>query len=131
MEFKTILYQKEGKNFAIVHSLDGYDEISLTSPFKVFTQLKENLYEPEKLGFRTLSQSELFGGDTVAEAADIFMKIIQGEGTEAQNQVIMINAGMAIHCAKSYTTLNDCIELAKEILLSKKAYQTFKKFLED
>ena len=44
-------YQESGTQFAVVHSLDGYDEISLTSDFKVAMPDSEKLYSPEELGF--------------------------------------------------------------------------------
>lgn len=123
------LYQKTNKNFSIVHSLDGYDEISLTGNFKIFSRQGENLYQPEDLQMNVLKQSDLFGGKTVAESAEIFLKILEGKGTKAQNEVVIANAGMAIHCAKSEWSITDCLALAKESLENEKALKTFKKFI--
>ena len=124
------LYQKTNKKYTILHSLDGYDEISLTGSFKIFSNNKEQLFRPEQLGFRTLQQEELFGGDTIEKSAEIFEKVIRGEGTEAQNNAVIANAGMAIHTAKPEVSLSDCLETAKENLLSKKALGVFQRFIE-
>ncbi|MEP1032047.1 anthranilate phosphoribosyltransferase [Ekhidna sp.] len=122
------LYQNTDKNFAIVHSLDGYDEISLTSDFKLITNNKEELVSPESLGFGQLQQEQLHGGDTVETAAEIFNAILGGKGTEAQNQAVLSNAGLAIATVKQ-TATTEGISEAKKSLVSGKALQSFKKFL--
>ena len=90
------LYQNTDKNYSIVHALDGYDEISLTGSTKVITNTSELMLDPSDLNLNKLEQSEIFGGDTVAEAATIFKAIINGEGTTAQNNVVCAYAGLAI-----------------------------------
>lgn len=123
------LYQQTDKNFTILHSLDGYDEISLTGKFKMYSNQEEKLFAPEDLHFQTLQQEQLFGGNTIEKSAGIFEKVIRGEGTEAQNAVVTANAGMAIHCARPQQTLQDSLDLAKETLKSGKALTAFKKFI--
>src|SRR5258705_5292421 len=44
------LYQHTQKEFLILHDLQGYDEISLTGPFKVFSNEGEKMMEPSDLG---------------------------------------------------------------------------------
>jgi anthranilate phosphoribosyltransferase len=113
------LYQNTNVNFTILHSLDGYDEVSLTGPTKIITSTKEGMLNPVDFGVRHLEQSEIEGGKTIEESAEMFLNIISGKGTEAQNNVVCANAGLAI------ATVNGCIpkegfELAKESLLSGK-----------
>ena len=122
------LYQNTDKNFSIVHSLDGYDEISLTSDFKLISNKEEALISPDQLGFSTLNQQDLYGGETIKDSADIFSRILGGEGTEAQNQAVLSNAGLAISTVKQ-SPYTDCINEAKESLASGKALQSFKIFL--
>jgi len=125
------LYQQSGKQFAIVHSLDGYDEISLTGKFKLITNEAEQILEPEDLNFKHLNAKELAGGDTVEAAATIFEKVLNAEGTTAQNNAVMANAGLAIRCAYPEKTLDETIDMARESLHSKAAYRAFKTFIED
>ncbi len=122
------LYQNTDKNFSIVHSLDGYDEISLTSDFKLISNKTEELISPEQLGFKALSQNQLHGGETIQDAADIFTSILNGKGTEAQNQAILSNAGLAIATVKEIS-FEEGIIAAKEALVAGKAIQSFKNFL--
>ena len=89
------LLQETTQNYAIVHSLDGYDEISLTGGFKLFTKNSEQQINPEDLGLKRLKQSDIFGGDSVKKAAEIFMSVIKGKGTEAQNNVVLTNTAFA------------------------------------
>ncbi|WMJ71802.1 anthranilate phosphoribosyltransferase [Cytophagaceae bacterium ABcell3] len=124
------LYQNTGKHFVILHSLDGYDEVSLTGAFKVISGRNEAIYQPEELGFSRLEQSQLSGGNTVEEAATIFNAVLSNKCTPAQKEVVLANAGMAIYCACPEMSLEDAFATAKESLESGKALTAFKKLLE-
>lgn len=121
--------QQTNKHFAIVHALDGYDEVSLTGAFKVITPQTEHVYQPKNIGQQQHHAIALAGGTTISEAAKIFMTILQGEGTTAQNEVVCTNAGIAIQRFQPEKDLVHCIEEAKEALLSQKAYNNFKTLL--
>jgi anthranilate phosphoribosyltransferase len=118
------LLQQTGKAFTIIHSLDGYDEISLTNDTKVITNIGEQIYTPEQLGKRTVSASDIYGGNSVEEAAAIFTKIIKGEGTWAQNAVVLANAAMALKCTGKYPDYDGAYKAAVESLESGKAFQS-------
>ncbi|MCW3786093.1 anthranilate phosphoribosyltransferase [Plebeiibacterium sediminum] len=124
------LYQDTDKNYSLIHSLDGYDEISMTSEFKVITNKGEQLVSPEQLGFKKIKQEDIFGGDTVPEAAKIFTDIINGDGTDAQNSAIIVNAAYAIQCIDRSKSIEECIEMAKASLLGGKAKQVFKTLID-
>ncbi len=113
------LYQNTNKNFSILHALDGYDEISLTGDTKVISNKNEMMLSPNDFGVSRINQDDIFGGDTVEEAAKIFMKVITGKGTEAQNNVVSANAGMAIATVNKLSPKAG-FELAKESLLAGK-----------
>jgi anthranilate phosphoribosyltransferase len=123
------IYQQTTKDFVIVHSLDGYDEISLTGGFKTITNLSEQLNQPEDLGLIRVSEASIKGGTTVEESAKIFMNILEGKGTMEQNQVVLTNASFALKCyfGKSF---DDSYALAKESLTSGKALNSFKNLIE-
>jgi len=116
----SYLYQNTTTNFTILHSLDGYDEISLTGNTKTITNTSEGMLKPEDFGVSILTQKEIQGGNTIEESAKLFMTIIQGKGTDAQNNVVCANAGMAIATVNSLTPIQG-FEIAKESLLSGKA----------
>ena len=124
------LYQRSGADFAIVHSLDGYDEISLTEGFKVIQKDREKIYYPQELGFMICKEKELHGGNSVEEAAAIFLNILEGKGTEAQTQVVTANAALALFSGKKFDTLEESIGVSREMIVSGKALKTFKKFVE-
>ncbi|WP_066633645.1 anthranilate phosphoribosyltransferase [Labilibacter marinus] len=124
------LFQDTDKNYAIIHSLDGYDEISLTGDYKTITNQGEQLVSPEDLGFTRINQEDIFGGDTVPEAAKIFTDILAGKGSDAQNSAIFANAATAINCMDKTKTIQEAIQLAKESLLSGKANKVLKTLIE-
>ena len=126
----TYTYQESKTKFAVVHSLDGYDEISLTNEFKVATSDNEKIYTPESLGFSRYRDIDLDGGQTPKEAAKIFDNIMNNTATEAQKNVVVVNSAFAIHVICPEKTIEECITLAKESLESGRALNTLKKFIE-
>ena len=124
------LYQEGGCDFTVVNSLDGYDEISLTADFKCLTRDGEAIYTPESLGFALARESDLYGGATVGAAAEIFDRVLAGEGTQAQTNAVVANAAFAIRMFEPQTSAEDCIMKAQESIISGSAMRTFKKFVE-
>lgn len=120
------LLQQTGQKFTIIHALDGYDEISLTGDTKVITNEGEFIYTPEQLGKRMVQASDIFGGNTAEEAASIFMKVLKGEGSWAQNAVVLANAAMGLYNTGEFSKYEEAFQLAVESLESGKAYSTFK-----
>ena len=123
------LYQNTDVNFTILHSLDGYDEVSLTSPTKIITRSMEGILSHESFGVRLLSQSEIEGGKTIDESAQIFTDILSGKGSEAQNNVVCANAAIAISTVTKCSPLEG-FEHARESLLSGKGLKSLKKLQE-
>ncbi|RDY58151.1 anthranilate phosphoribosyltransferase [Flagellimonas nanhaiensis] len=123
------LYQNTDKNFTVLHALDGYDEISLTGDTKTISNNSEGILAPSDFGVQKITQEEIIGGDDVAESAQIFMQILQGKGTEAQNSVVCANAGVAIATVEGLTPKQG-FEKAKESLLGGNGLEALKKLQE-
>lgn len=121
------LLQDTTLNYGVIHALDGYDEISLTSPFKLFTQQGEKNIQPSDLGLQTIKQEAIFGGNSVPEAATIFKNILDAKGTEAQNNVVLTNAAFALKTFDPSLSFESAFEQSKDALMggkAKKALQT-------
>tara|TARA_R110001592_G_scaffold18984_1_gene78501 strand:- start:5587 stop:6582 length:996 start_codon:yes stop_codon:yes gene_type:complete len=123
------LYQKTDKNFTVLHALDGYDEISLTGNTKTISNKTESMLKPSDFGVKQIKQSDIVGGDSIEESAQIFLNVLQGKGTAPQNNVVCANAGIAIATVESLTPLQG-FERAKESLLSGKGLVALKKIQE-
>ena len=123
------LYQDTNKDFVVLHSLDGYDEISLTGAFKYFYNGGERIAEPIDLGLPKLSAQDIKGGDSVEESAAVFMNVLEGKGTPAQEAAVIANAGMALYCGHQQEGIAAAIEKAEEALKSGKALAAFRKLL--
>lgn len=130
MRLYTNVFYKLGIDFAVVNSLDSYDEISLTDEFKVMTRNYERIYSPRTLGFGEARPEELFGGATQQDAARIFDNILNGTATQAQTQCVVVNAAFAIQVMEPRKEIEECIAIARESLESGKALNTLKKFIE-
>lgn len=124
------VFQESDTHFAVVHGLDGYDEISLTGEFKVATSTTETIYTPESIGFNRYCEQDLDGGKSPDEAARIFDRVLQGEATPAQTDCVIANAAFAIRVIEPEKSLADCIALARESMESGRALKTLKMFVE-
>ncbi len=130
MRLYSYLTAREGISCTAVHSLDGYDEISLTAPVKVATAHGEELLTPADLGFSTAQPDELSGGDTVQSAAAIFDNVLAGTGTRAQTDCVIANAAFALTTLERGLNRQDAIAMARESIQSRRALDAFKKFIE-
>lgn len=124
------LLQQAGSAFTIIHSLDGYDEISLTNDTRVITGEGEKIMTPGQLGKRAVSPVDIYGGNSVEEAAKLFLKIIKCEGSWAQNAVVFANAAMALHCTGNYKTYEEAYSAAVESLESGRAHAALQKLIQ-
>jgi len=123
------LYQNTDKKFTVLHALDGYDEISLTGDTKTISNQSEGILSPEDFGVNPIKQTEIIGGEGIAESAQIFMNVLQGKGTEAQNNVVCANAGVAIATVENLSP-KEGFEKAKESLLNGSGLKALKKLQE-
>ncbi|MGS2740472.1 anthranilate phosphoribosyltransferase [Sinomicrobium sp. M5D2P17] len=123
------LYQNTDKNYTILYALDGYDELSLTGPAKAIRNQSEQMLIPADFGTELLAPEAIKGGETIEDSAAIFMNVISGKGTEAQNNVVCANAGMAIATVNNLQP-KEGFEIAKESLSSGKALNALKKLQE-
>ncbi len=119
------LYQSTDKNYSIIHAVDGFDEVSLTCDFKMFTKKGESLVKVADLGLTELKETEIQGGDTIESSARIFMDVLNGSASAAQNNVVLCNAALAIQTIKQHVSFADCYDEAEESLMKKKALKSF------
>jgi anthranilate phosphoribosyltransferase len=125
------LLEETDKNYAVIYSLDGYDEVSLTSPVKIFTPKGEMQLNFQDFGLqKPLLQSEIMGDKTIEGNAKIFLSVLEGNGTFAQNQVVIANAALALHCCNPTESLLSCVEQARESLKKGRALSVFKKIMQ-
>ena len=130
MRLYNYIYQNLGVQYSVVHSLDGYDEISLTDTTKIMTNAGEFVFTPEELGFQRLKQEDLWGGNTIDEAATIFMNVLENKATEAQKNAVIINSAVAIQTRMPLKSIKQCIEEAEHSLEAGYAKSVFGKFVE-
>lgn len=124
------IYQSKGIDFAIVYSLDGYDEISLTAPFKLITHQKECILSPSDMTLNTIQEHQLHGGNTPEEAAKIFLNVLQNSASSAQKEVVIANAAIAIQTINPLLSTPEAVAQAQESIDSLSALKTFNLFLE-
>jgi len=129
MDLYQQVFMQSGQNYVIVHSLDGYDEISLTGDARFVSNQTEDNLTPADFGFASISQEELFGGESVEDAAKIFKSVLEGNGRQSQTNVVIANTALGIQCVFPEKSLADCVTEASESLKSKKALGAFNKLM--
>jgi anthranilate phosphoribosyltransferase len=125
----SYLLQSQQKEFMIIHSLDGYDEVSLTSDTKIITPSGEKIMSPIQLANRLVNPEDIFGGDSVEVAANIFLNILNNKGTKEQDAVVLSNAALALQLTGKYSDYDAAFDAATESLKSGKAMETLKKLI--
>ncbi len=123
------LLQQQSNKFAIVHGLDGYDEVSLTGDSKLLTPKGEKILSAMELAGLEVKPEAISGGSTVAEAAHIFKSILEGNGTPEQEAVVLANAAIALQVTDKFTGYDDAFAAAKESLRSGKANACLQKLI--
>ncbi len=121
--------QEENKMFTVLHSLDGYDEVSLTSSVKLFTQHGETLINFEEKGLKKLVPGDIRGGSTIEDAAGIFVSVLENKCTPEQLSVVLANSALAINCIDGSKSIEDSLEIAREAVVSGRALSGFKELI--
>ena len=123
-----LLQGGEARNFNIIHTLGGYDELSLTAPAKSVSNRGEATHTPADFGGE-VTETELFGGETVEEAKAIFLQVLENKGTVAQKRVVVANSALALQCLSPEKTLETCIAEANESLESGRAMEALRRLV--
>ena len=124
------IHQHIGDNYGVVTSYDGYDEISLTSGFKLVTRHFEKVYTPIEMGLSYVKPEEIYGGSTAEQAKQIFDNVLENKATQAQKDVVVANAACGISLMNPNLSITDTVAMARESIESGKALQCLKKFIE-
>jgi anthranilate phosphoribosyltransferase len=116
--------------YHLVNSLDGYDEISLTSDVLITTNNGEQVIPKDELPFKPIAAEEISAGNSIEDAAKIFMALLKNEASEAQKNVVLVNSAFAMLC---YTgkNLDECIAICNESIESNKAFQLFNRIIKN
>ncbi|MDX1902739.1 MAG: anthranilate phosphoribosyltransferase [Thermonemataceae bacterium] len=123
--YQYIFQERKNMRYSIIHSLDGFDEISLTNEVKIYSQENEQNIDFQKYGLKKILPESIHGGDSIAEAAQIFLEVITGKGSEAQNQVVLANSAVAIQTYYPQKNFSEAFGMAEDSLFGLKAQDTF------
>ena len=125
----SYLYQDLDKNFMIIHALDGYDEVSLTGNTKIISNTGEKIYSPNDLGFKKVQATQIEGGNSIEEAAQIFMNVLENKANKESENVVLANSALAIQCIDSSLSYENALEKAQNSLKDGNALITFRKLI--
>ncbi|MDR5588718.1 anthranilate phosphoribosyltransferase [Clostridium aquiflavi] len=116
----------------IVYGNDGLDEITNTTTTDVCEikdgKLNRYVLDPLKYGFSKANIKDIQGG-TPKENAEIILKILNGE-KGYRRDIVVLNSGAALYVAKIVDSLDEGINMAKDLIDSGKAYKKYKELQE-
>jgi len=113
-----VLRNLGSKHVLVVHGSDSMDEITVTSPTSI-AELKDGivktkLLDPRDFKFKNHKLSEILGGKTSRENADILLDILNGKDKGAKRDATLLNAAAAILVSDKVSEFSEAIDLAKE-----------------
>ena len=118
------LYQTTDINYNIIHSIDGYDEISLTKDTKVYSRESEFILGSEDFNLKDIDSKNIIGGKDIKSSSKIFMDVLNGKGSTDQENVVCANASLAIAISKDISII-EAFNQAKESIKTKNALKCF------
>lgn len=118
------LYQTTDINYNIIHSIDGYDEISLTNGTKVYSRESEFILGSEDFNLKDIDSKNIIGGKDIKSSSKIFMDVLNGKGSTDQENVVCANASLAIALSKDISII-EAFNQAKESIKTKNALKCF------
>ena len=120
------VFENSQKNYSILYSLDGYDEISLTSDFMKISRNDSTINSPDYFGFNKINPDEIKGGESIKDSASIFTKILENKATKSQTDVVLANSAIAIQTITN-KTIDECMSIARQSIDSGSALNCLKR----
>jgi anthranilate phosphoribosyltransferase len=122
------LYQTTDINYNIIHSIDGYDEISLTKGTKVYSRESEFILDSKDFSLKDIDSKNIRGGKDIESSSKIFMDVLNGEASNDQENVVCANASLAIAISKDISII-EAFDKAKESIKTKNALKCFNELI--
>jgi anthranilate phosphoribosyltransferase len=121
------------KSALVVSSEEGMDEISLSS-VTYASLLKDGVtrefeIDPEEYGIKKAPLEAIVGGDAI-ENAQILYNIFDSNATEAQRDIVLVNAAAALMVDGKVGDMQTGIEMARDTIASGKAKDKLKQIIE-
>jgi len=115
----------------VIHGHGGLDEADLSGPSALVHVVRtdsghdivEETVDPLRLGLEPAPLTALAGGD-LGHSAHLLRHVLQGRGSTAQQQVVALNAGLALLTAERCASLEDGVAQALGVLASGAPWQT-------
>ncbi len=117
----SYLLQRRGSEFAVVHTLDGHDEVSLTAPTRVCSSMGEKDLTADAFGLSATSSEQLRAPSSVEKCAALVIEILEGRGTAAQEAVVVASAALAMNSYDRQGDICDYVERAQVSIRSGRA----------
>jgi len=117
----------------VVSSREGMDEISI-SDVTYASQLKDGVVhefeiDPQEYGIRRVPLKAIIGGDAMHNA-NILHDIFNNKATDAQRDIVLINAAAALMVDGKARDIQDGLEMAMEAIKTNKAKEKLAKIIE-
>ncbi len=99
--------------YSISTALAGYDEVSLTSPTKVFNNSGEFVLESKDFGLNILQPDEMERRKNQSKNSKIFLSVLEGNSTKAQKRSCFSKPALALKTIYPTKDLIECVAIAE------------------
>lgn len=134
VETATTLGKLGRKQAIVVHGAFGMDEANLAGrthcAFYKEGAVTEFTFTPEAVGL-TQQPLEAVVGGSVEENKHILLAVLQGKGTLAQQETVLLNAGLGFLASGKTSELTEGIKLAEQAIRSGAAYDALNKLIKN
>lgn len=114
----------------IVTGDDGLDEVTLAGPTTILgSNGDERTFSPANIRLPFADEREMTGG-TTEDNLRIFRDLVEGKGTQAHQNLVIVNAAHALVLAKVALTVQAGAVIASDLLRSGKVGDLMKRYVE-
>jgi len=116
----------------VVHGKDGLDEMTTTED-TLIAEVKDDKYKiktikPEDFGLKRTTLDALKGGDATVNK-EIMLQIFKGK-KGPKRDIVLLNSGAALYITGKSESINEGIEIAKELIDSGKVLKKLEEYKE-
>jgi anthranilate phosphoribosyltransferase len=124
------LHRLGSEHVLFVTGKDGLDECSISAETDVVElkhgEIRRFTIAPEQYGL-TRGKLEHIQVRTVQQSAELLKAVMEGKANESATNIVILNAGVALYVAGKVATIREGVEMAKEAMMTKKAYEQFER----
>ena len=122
-------FQQQKSSVFVVHSLDGYDEVSLTAPTHMLGVLNDEVVNADDFGLSVPASRKLAVKTGIQENAAALLALLENRGSAEYRDMVLANSAVALRLKSPQSSLQELVVKAAESLDSGRAKEALTRLL--